>query len=165
MIYLRNWGLRAKEVAYLLNPAFCGRLLYSCIKTYNEITKRAFPFPLIYLILPLILHKKTRQCIASRTQLIIWHQRYPELLIGFAERTKDMVQITNEAMEFLLQSGVVLLTNAAELEISQTSRPLSKTKYVNDEIRDCLNKSEHVAKWFAAAGKVETVYVGLGVRP
>lgn len=162
---MRYWHFRAKEVAYLLNPAFCGRLLYGCIKKYNEETKRNFPFPLIYLILPLVLHKKTRERISSRTQLTIWQQRYPELLIGFADRTKDMVQITNEAIEFLLQSGTVLLTNSAELEISQTIRSLSKTKYVNDEIKDCINKSEHVAKWFAATGKVETIYVSLGVRP
>ncbi|MFR2879811.1 MAG: three component ABC system middle component [Lachnospiraceae bacterium] len=38
------------EVAYLLNPTFCGRILYSTIKTYNEILNRAFPFPLIYLV-------------------------------------------------------------------------------------------------------------------
>lgn len=162
---MREWNHRAKEVAYLLNPAFCGRLLYNTIKVYNEESKRPFPFPLIYLVLPLILHRKTREVISSRTQLILWQQRYPELLIGFADRTKDMVQITNEAIEFLLQSGIITLTNFGELEISQVIRPLSKAKYTNDEIKDCINKSGHVAKWFVAAGKVETIYVSLGVRP
>ena len=162
---MKDWNHRAKEVAYLLNPAFCGRLLYNTIKTYNEVTKKTFPFPLLYLVLPLILHKKTRECISSKTQMIIWQQRYPELLIGFAERTKDMVQITNEGIELLLQSSIITLTNAAELEFSQTIRPPSKTKYTNDEIKDCINKSEHVAKWFAATGKTETIYVILGVRP
>lgn len=162
---MKDWTNRAKEVAYLLNPAFCGRLLYNAIKTYNEVTKKTFPLPLLYLVLPLILHKKTRVSISSRTQMIIWQQRNPELLIGFAERTKDMVQITNEAIELLLQSGIVTLTNGAELEFSKTIRPFSKTKYVNDEIKDCINKSEHVAKWFAATGKTETIYVILGVRP
>lgn len=162
---MRDWNHRAKEVAYLLNPAFCGRILYNTIKVYNDESKRPFPFPLIYIILPLILHKKTRQLISSRTQFLIWLQRYPELFIGFAERAKDMVQITNEAIELLLQSDVVNLTNAAELEVSQTVRPLSKTKYTNDEIIECITKGEHIAKWFVAAGKVETIFVSLGVRP
>ncbi|WP_442969853.1 three component ABC system middle component [Roseburia sp. AM23-20] len=51
--------MRTHEVAFLLNPAFCGRILYSTIRTYNEKTNRAFPFPLIYLVLPLVLHKET----------------------------------------------------------------------------------------------------------
>jgi hypothetical protein len=162
---MRDWNHRAKEIAYLLNPAFCGRILYNTIKVYIDESKRPFPFPLIYLILPLILHKRTRQLISSRTQLLIWLQRHPELIIGFAARAKDMVQITNEAIELLLQSGMINLTNAAELEVSHTVRPLSNTQYTNDEIKECISKGEHVAKWFVATGKIETIFVSLGVRP
>lgn len=162
---MRSWDNRSREVAYLLNPAFCGRILYSTIKTYNEVSKRAFPFPLIYLVLPLILHKNTREHISSKTQMLMWIQRYPELQVGYAERTKDLATISNEAIEFLLQSGLIQLTNNAELEISKTIRPLSKTKFTNDEVKECIVKGEHVAKWFAGAGKVETIYISLGVRP
>lgn len=55
---MKAWNERTHEIAYLLNPAFCGRILYSSIKAYNEKTRKSFPFPLIYLILPLVLHKK-----------------------------------------------------------------------------------------------------------
>lgn len=157
--------MRAREVAYLLNPPFCGRVLYSTIKTYNEKTSRALPFPLIYLVLPLILHKETRTNINSRTQLQLWVQRYPQLLIDLPQRIRELVPITNESVEFLLQTGKILLTPTGELEISPTSKTLSKTKYVDDEVSECLKKGEHVAKWFATAGKVETIYIELGVRP
>lgn len=162
---MKAWKDRAKEVAYLLNPAFCGRILYNTIKVYNEVSKRPLPFPLIYLVFPLILHKKTRLIISSRTQLLVWLQRNPEIFIGFSERSKNMVPITNEAIEFLLQSGMIKLTNNAELVISQTLRPISKTKYTNTEVKECITKGEHVAKWFAATGKVETIFISLGVRP
>ena len=95
----------------------------------------------------------------------MWIQRYPELQVGFAERTKDLATISNEAIEFLLQSGLIQLTNNAELEISRIIRPLSKTIFANDEVKECIVKGEHVAKWFAGAGKVETIYISLGVRP
>ena len=70
---MNKWDMRTHEVAYLLNPAFCGRILYSTIKTYNEILNRAFPFPLIYLVLPLVLHKQTRIniCITERVHTMI----------------------------------------------------------------------------------------------
>lgn len=162
---MKNWENRATEIAYLLNPAFCGRIIYYAIKTYQQETKRSMPFPLVYLILPMVLHKKTRERIKSITQMQIWIQRNPEMLIGFADRAQSMVPITNEAVEFLMQSGIVTLTNNAELEIAQLFKALSTTKYTNDEIKDCISKSSSVAKWFAKAGTVETIYVSWGVRP
>ena len=162
---MKNWNLRTHEVAFLLNPAFCGRVLYSTIKTYNKKANRALPFPLIYLVLPLVLHKETRANINSRTQLQLWVQRYPQLLIDFPTRVRELVPITNESVEFLLQTGNIILTPNGELEISPTLKSLSKTKFVDDEISECLKKGEHIAKWFVAAGKAETIYIELGVRP
>lgn len=170
---MRAWNKRSKEVAYLLNPAFCGRILYNTIKTYNkasnkidnEVSKRVFPFPLIYLVLPLVLHKRTRNLISSKTKFLVWLQKYPEQIIDFPERAKDLIPITNEAIELLLQSGLIRLTNNAEIEIVDTVGLLGKNKYVDEEVKECLNKSEHIARWFFGAGKVETIYIGLGVRP
>ncbi|KUO76694.1 MAG: hypothetical protein APF81_11525 [Desulfosporosinus sp. BRH_c37] len=162
---MKNWESRAKEIAYLLNPAFCGRIIYHAIKTYSEETKRPMPFPLVYLILPLVLHRKTRQRIKSVTQMQIWIQRNPDVLIGFANRTESMVQITNEAVEFLMQSGIVTLTNNADLDLEQLFKSLSASKYTNDEIKECISKSSNIAKWFAKAGTVETIYISWGVRP
>ncbi|TYQ16952.1 UNVERIFIED_CONTAM: hypothetical protein Cloal_3541 [Acetivibrio alkalicellulosi] len=160
-----EWRDRSKEVAFLLNPAFCGRIIYNSIKKYSDLTHRAFPFPLTYLILPLVLHKNTRDLINSRTQMLIWVQRYPETLIDFPKRTRELVPISNEALELLLQTGLLQITNNGELEIVQTIKALSKTKYTNEEIKDCISKSEHIAKWFATAGKTETIFIGMGVKP
>ena len=162
---MKKWESRATEIAYLLNPAFCGRIIYHAIKTYSEESKRPMPFSLVYLILPLVLHRKTRERIKSVTQMQLWIQRNPDALIGFANRTKSMVQITNEAVEFLMQSGLVTLTNNAELDLAQLFKALSATKYVNYEILECISKSSNVAKWFAKAGTVETIYTSWGVRP
>lgn len=162
---MKKWDERTQEVAFLLNPAFCGRILNATVKAYSENARRSMPFPLIYLVLPLVLHKSTRENIDSRTQLLIWIQRYPELLIDFPQRARDLVPITNESLEFLLQTGNIQLTPNGELDVLSTKKALSKTKFIDDEIRECLKKSEHIAKWFAATGKSETIYVGLGVRP
>ena len=162
---MNSWNEHTHEVAYLLNPSFCGRMLYSTIRTYYTKTQQAFPFSLVYLVLPLVLHKETRESINSRKQLHLWVQQYPQLLIDFPQRATELIPITNEAIELLLQTEKLNLTPNAELEISSVSRSLSKTKYVDSEIRECLLKCEHIAKWFAAAGKVENVYIELGVRP
>lgn len=159
---MKSWNERTHEVAYLLNPAFCGRLLYAAIKEYKHKTKHAIPFPLLYLILPLVLHKQTRIQINSRTQLLQWVQIHQYLLIGFARRAKELTLITNEALELLLQSDLLQITQDG---ITTTQKALSKTRFVDSEIKECITKSEHVARWFAKTGKVETIYISLGVRP
>lgn len=161
---MRNWNQRTREIAYLLNPAFCGRLLYATIKEYEKKTSHEFPFPLIYLILPLVLHKQTRDAINSRIVFPQWAQTNQQLLIGFGRRAKDMILITNEALEFLLQAGMIQLTGDGTIG-TLSKRGLSKTKFVNSEISQCITKSEHLARWFANTGKVETIYICLGVRP
>lgn len=138
---MKSWNMRTHEVAFLLNPAFCGRVLYLTIKTYNDKTCRAFPFPLIYLILPLVLHKETRININSRTQLQLWIQRYPQLLINFPQRARELVPITNESVEFLLQTGKVLLTPNGELEISPASKTLSKKNLLTMKFRNVSKKA------------------------
>ena len=161
---MRNWSNRTREIAYLLNPAFCSRLLYATIKEYEKKTTHSFPFPLVYLILPLVLHKETREAINSRTQLPQWVQLNQRLMIGLGRRTKDLVPITNEALEFLLQSKMVHLSDDGTLT-APSKRGLSKTRFVNSEITECIIKCEHVARWFANTGKIETIYICLGVRP
>ena len=162
---MNKWDMRTHEVAYLLNPAFCGRILYSTIKTYNEILNRAFPFPLIYLVLPLVLHKQTRINISSRTQLLVWVQKYSQLLIDFPRRTRELVPISNEAIEFLLQTGKIVLTPNGELEIVPTSRTLSKTNYAVFDVNVIQIIADHVSKLFASSGNTETINIVLGVRP
>ena len=162
---MKQWNERTREVAYLLNPAFCARLLYAAIKEYEAKSQKHFPFACVYLVLPLVLHKSTREKINSRTHLLQWIQNNQEILIGYASRAKDLVPITNEAIELLLHSGVVELDANGMLGIVKGSRHLSKTKYLDQEITECIQKSEHVARWFVGAESVTTIYVSLGVRP
>lgn len=162
---MNSWNERIHEVAYLLNPAFCGRLLYSTISTYCTKTQHGFPFPLVYLVLPLVLHKETREKINSQKRLHVWAQQYPQLLLDFPRRASELIPITNEAIELLLQTGEIILTSNAEFEISIRGNNLTTNKYVDAEIKDCLRKCEHIARWFANAGRVENTYIALGVRP
>ena len=76
-----------------------------------------------------------------------------------------MVSFTNEAIEFLLQSRIIILNSNGYFEINKIINALSKTKYTDEEVYDCIKKAEHVARWFWRTGKVETVYIILGVRP
>lgn len=83
------------------------------------------------------MHRKTREKISSRAKLLNWIRQNPDLLIRFAQRTSNLIEITNEAIELLLQTGIIKVTNNAELEVNSMIKGLSKTKFVDDEIKDC----------------------------
>lgn len=158
------WNKRVPEIAYLLNPAFCSSTIYHVILEYQKKTKRAFPFTLVYLILPIVLHKSTRDRIISRTNMVVWIQKNPDVLIGFPGRAKSLVPFANESVEFLLQRNILEIAHG-ELSIVKT---LSKTKIkaiADQEILDCYNKSEHVGRWFAQMGAEENIYAAWGVKP
>ena len=159
------WSKRPSEVRYLLNPAFCGRIIYSAILKYYKCSEQSFPLPLIYLILPLVLHKNTRELIHSRTAFTNWIQKNPKVLIGFSRRAREMVDITNEAIEYLLQAKYILINSNGEFIINTELKQMSKTKFTNAEVKECISKAEHVGKWFANTVKIENIYISLGVRP
>lgn len=165
MARLQSWSDRPKEVAYLLNPAFCGRLLHAAVDEYKKKSSIEFPVPLVYLILPLVLHTKTRKAISSRTYLTVWIERNRPLLLNFPERCRDYIEITNEALEYMLQAGYLVLTDTGTLAANKIPKRLNQNLNDDEEIKECVSKSRHVARWFVQAGKVENVFVTLGVRP
>lgn len=160
-----EWSKRSKEVAYLLNPAFCGRIIFSCIEKYRLETNSSFPFTLVYLILPLVLHKNTRDSIKVRMKFYNWIQTNPEMLIGFSKRTKELIDITNETLEFLMQCNLLKIGKQGNIEIVQKIPKNNETQYIDQEVKECIQKSEIIGKWFARAGKTEMIYISMGVRP
>ena len=158
------WTKRIPEIAHLLNPAFCSSIIYQVILEYQKKAKRKFPFTLIYLILPIVLHKLTRERITSRTNMVVWIQKYSDVLIGFPERAKSLVPFANESVEFLLQLKILQIISG-ELSVVKT---LSKSKIdaiLDQEILESYNKAENVGRWFAQMGAEENIYAAWGVKP
>ena len=44
-----EWNERPEEIKYLLNPAFCARIIYSALEEYKKISNKSMPVTLIYL--------------------------------------------------------------------------------------------------------------------
>jgi hypothetical protein len=161
-----RWEERPVEIANHFNPAFCGEVLRRCINSYHQTNSLPFPYPLIFLVLPIVLHRNTRESISPRQRLTLhaWLQRYPDLRIGFAERASELILITKEALIFLLQVDAVRFDDQAGL-ISQPYRKVPIVGQDEGEIADCYRKADMVGRWFARAGTVTTIYAMWGVRP
>jgi len=161
-----QWNKRSPEIANLLNPAFCAVILYATVAEYQKKAKSGMPFPLLYLLLPIVLHQGTRNRISSITNMVVWLQRNPDALVGFPERARSLVAFTNEAIEYLLLQQIVNVENGGLV----IQKVLSKTKMnklaADDlEISDCIQKAAHVGRWFFNMRAEENIYAAWGVRP
>ncbi|WP_295434279.1 three component ABC system middle component [uncultured Thiodictyon sp.] len=164
---LRPWSQRPVEEARLLNPAFLAVLTWACARGYGEDDGNGVPFPLLFVALPVVLHKATRQDLPRTvsTPLAAWLADRPEVQVRFAERALALVPLVKE--------GILFGTNGQLLQMSSprilaASRPRAMTGFLKEataEVAECVKKTEFVGKWFAHSGEYSTVMALWGMTP
>jgi hypothetical protein len=86
------WEERPIEVANLLNPAFCALLLRGTVLEYAKTASAGMDFPLVFMVLPIVLHKATREALPKTTisKFHAWFQEHQALRIGFSTRVQQL---------------------------------------------------------------------------
>lgn len=161
-----KWDQRPRDVAYLLNPAFCGEMMRRCIKAYQQKARRPMPFPLLFLILPIILHKSTRELMprTARGRMYSWLQANPQVKVGFAQRARTLLSTSKETLAFMMQFGVLTVDIDAMLSVPVKS-PRGIRKLESGEVSDCFKGAELLGKWFANSGSSISIYTMWGIKP
>jgi hypothetical protein len=165
---MKAWSARPTEVANNFNPAFCGWLLREAAEGYCSITPAGLPFPLVFLALPVILHRPTRETLprSTVTALHPWLRDHPEARVGLANRAGQLATIAREAVLFLSAHALIALTeDAALIPSGKMARGKAPILAASEEVKACVGKAKMVGAWFAEAGDVVTVFQMWGVRP
>jgi hypothetical protein len=153
------WAERPRIEATLLNPALVAVLLAAAARVY-ETEAGSMPWPLAFLVPPLVLHRPTRDVLPrnTRTHLSTWIRRHPLLRAGFPNRAAAMVPITREGIRFGLRAGVLARDGAAftgHLDAEPSS----------GEVRQLVRRAALVGRWIAKTDQPSTVFALLGVAP
>lgn len=146
----------------MLNPALCSVLLSESARAYAGQAKvQAMPFPLAFIVLPLVLHRPSRKVLPrdTRTYLTAWLGRHPVLRAGFPGRAQALVGHTREALRFGERTGVLSMTREG------IQGQVDAAKADEAFTRELAKASRLAGRWFALAGPVPTVFQALGVRP
>lgn len=166
---MKAWQDRPAEVANLLNPAFCGRILFHCVKGYNqESPEFPMPYSIVFLVLPLVLHRHTRETIKGTTRHFhVWLNRSQQIKIGLAARARSLVPHTREALMLLQQTHTIAIRSSdAALLIENELRRMRRRRFpASDETKDCLKKSQTLGKLLARTNSPATIYASLGLKP
>jgi hypothetical protein len=162
---MKRWDERPFEVRNLFNPAFCGLILFRALQGYEEENPNGMPFSLTLLVLPLCLQKGSRQLIAGspRSYLLKTVEENPQLLVGFADRARDMMPFAFEAFGLLMERGC--FTISQDGRIKTLPDRVRKSVTGTSESISCQRVARVIGKEFARIADRITVYTTFGVRP
>lgn len=162
---MKRWDQRPFEVRNLFNPAFCGLVLFRALQGYEEENPDGIPFSLALLVLPLCLHKDSRQVIAAspRSYLLKTVEMNPQLTVGFASRTSDLMPFVLEAFGLLMERGCFVVSQDGRLKTLPGK--VRKSVTGTSESVLCQRVARIIGKEFARIADRVTVYTTLGIRP
>jgi len=162
---MKPWNQRPREVRTLFNPAFCGLILARGMEGFMEAASRPMPFSLTLLILPLCLHKRTRDQLkeASRSYLSSILQDHPEIRVNLAQRARGLLPYTMEAFGYLMACGVITVDDAGAITLK--GEMVRKSLVGSHDTKDCQTVARSLGKKLALLNDRVTIYTTLGIRP
>src|SRR5438067_1970578 len=99
---MKVWTQRAKDEAFLLNPAFCCTVISTAVSNFVDTSTNGMPLPIAFMVLPILLHKPTRDRLPAntRTSMPAWLQENASARVLFYERLISLKPHTREAIQF-----------------------------------------------------------------
>ncbi len=156
------------EITNLFNAAFTTRILRTTIKSYEEESERGMPYPLTFLVLPILLYKPVRDLLprTSATKMHVWMREHQEAKIQFPSKIRSLVPITKRSLIFGMHSETIKLGDNADFVT--TKKPYRKRKELvldTVEVKHIEGRAQFLGKWFARAGSVSSIYMMWSIRP
>jgi hypothetical protein len=151
-------GILSTEVRNIQNPALGAGLIWRFVCGYvnDHASRNPVPLPLIFLVLPTILHQQTESFVqgtqkssglrAFATKFGAAKNCKQDLLLAINIR---MLTLKNLSLESL---RIALATRLIHLETDATVIPLSKTKAIAgipNDVRTMMNNAEKLGAWCA----------------
>ena len=99
------------------------------------------PLPLAFMILPIVLHKSTREKLprSQRKQLTEWIQENVSCKISFSERVISLRNYTQESIAFGLSHEWLSIDSEGKLFSNKTDNTVYRfSTLMNGEVKDCI---------------------------
>jgi hypothetical protein len=165
---MKPWIERTREEAHLLNPAFCCAAMTSSIAGYSKANNRLMPLAITFMVLPIVLHKHTRELLPRtvRTSIPAWLQEHTEVRLGFHKRLMSLKPYTREAIRYGLHHNWIMIDDSGLLHCVLSDTQISNiNRSLDGDAQHCISQAHFIGKWFADSIATETLMALWGVRP
>ncbi|OJU20907.1 MAG: hypothetical protein BGN89_03620 [Alphaproteobacteria bacterium 64-6] len=161
------WKRRPVEEAINFNPAFCGELIFRAVRQYEKAAKRSMGLPLSFLVLPLVLHKQTRDELPQKadTAFVGWVSGRGPLLAGLPDRALRLAPFTREALLLMMQQGFLVAQGDGIAPGGKRFKAAAIAARTTEDTDEARSAAELVGRWFARQGQPGLVMQALGVKP
>lgn len=147
---------------------FCSLMLFAAINEYEKNSKEPIPFSLLFIILPIIFHAGTRECLPKKknTSFPVWVRENSQIRISLSKRAQFLLSRTFESIEFLIKCKIIEVSNGCVSRIHDKS-PKGVNKYLNtdDETAEIYSASKFLGRWFGRLKSQSLIFGVLGVKP
>lgn len=157
-----SWAQRPQAAAAFLNPALVAAVAATAARDYERGSSgRLMPWPMVFLVAPLVLHRPTRQVLpaSTRTHLTSWVASHPALVAGLPSRGTSLAPAVREGLRFGLRHRMLTIEQGC-----LKSGVVSKSR-TEGELADLIKAASMVGRWIAKSDSPSTVFALLGVRP
>ena len=168
------WASRSAEEARLFNPAFCSELMGNTVCEYHRTVharhrpeQRALSLVTAFIVLPLILHRPTREVLPRRANTVFagWVANHGPLLVELPERALRMRPVSREALMFGVQHQLLSLEANGLVPGLKPVRRTARFAVSTEEVIAVRRAAALIGRWFARQGSQIAVLRGMGVAP
>jgi hypothetical protein len=161
------WSVRPPEEAHNFNPAFCGELIFRAVAEAHRAQALPFSFALSFLILPLTLHKPTRDVLPGRASVAFagWIAEKNSLLADLPDRINRLRPITREAILFSIQHNLLGIQDGGLIPGSCPFRLTTRPAQTTEDANDARSAAGLLGRWFANQSSASSFMQGMGVAP
>ncbi|MBZ0320252.1 MAG: DUF6521 family protein [Anaerolineae bacterium] len=156
------------EITNLFNAPFSTRILRESIKGYQNEANKGMPYALVFLVLPIVLHKPLRESLprSISTKMHVWLRENQHVHIQFPSRARNLLPITKEGIMFGMHHEVINLADNAEFSsTAKRFRRRPANTVDTEEVERIEQRAHFVGRWFAQAGSATSIYMMWRVQP
>lgn len=161
---LSPWEVRSPTIAAMLNPALISLLLSAAAYGYRRASGAGMPFEYAFLVVPMALHRGTREQLPGNTNSHItkWIADRPIVQAGFPARAWSLTPYVNEGLRYGLGVGQLSLADGGLL-LGSTRR--TDELLPDTELTELVQASALVGRWLSKAERPATIFALFGVTP
>jgi hypothetical protein len=158
------------DIIATTNPAYCSLVLRSFVRAYTDTAEGAEPeFPLAFFAVPAVLSGTISRTFAgtnSRTGLLNWINRSPEVRLELPSLLKRSVPLVRATLVFGLQTNVFTLTPEGRIHLSANRFQKEPKDPANvDLTRRHHSLAKSLGAWCGGVRSSSTVFMSIGIAP
>ena len=159
------WAERPVEEARIFNPAFCGELIGHTVHAYYRTRQEALGMVTTFLVLPLTLHRPTREALPLRANKVFagWVAENSALLAELPVRARRLRPVSREALLFALRHGRLALEGGGLLPGAGPVQRAARLAASTDEVKAAIRAAGLLGRWFGAQSTQTAILQGMGV--